>query len=49
MDRFSDKLPDQYYYKRLQDAAQGRDESAEEFADRCRKLCQRTIRKVQDR
>jgi len=33
---------------RLQDAAQGRDESAEEFADRCRKLCQLTVRKVQD-
>jgi hypothetical protein len=48
VDRFSDKLPDQYYYTRLQDAAQDRDESAEEFGDRCRKLCQRTIRKVQD-
>jgi len=48
VDRFSDKLPDQYYYTRLQEAAQGRDESAEEFGDRCRKLCQRTIRKVQD-
>lgn len=48
VDRFSDKLPDQYYYTRLQDATQGRDESAEEFADRCRKLCQRTMRKVQD-
>ena len=34
MDRFSDKLPDQYYYTRLQDAAKGRDESAEEFGDR---------------
>ena len=48
VERFSDKLPDQYYYTRLQEAAQGRDESAEEFGDRCRKLCQRTIRKVQD-
>jgi len=48
VDRFSDKLPDQYYYTRLQDAAQGRDESAEEFSYRCRKLCQHTIRKVQD-
>jgi len=48
VDRFSDKLPDQYYYTTLQEAAQGRDESAEEFGDRCRKLCQRTIRKVQD-
>ena len=44
---FSDKLPDQNYCTRLQDAAQGRDESAE-FGDWCRKLCQRTIRKVQD-
>jgi ferritin-like protein len=33
VDRFSDKLPDQYYYTTLQDAAQGRDESAEEFGD----------------
>ena len=48
VDKFSDKLPDQYYYRRLQDAAQGRDESAEEFGDQCRKLCQCTIRKVQD-
>jgi hypothetical protein len=48
VDRYSDKLPDQYYFTRLQEAAQGRDESAEEFGDRCRKLCQRTIRKVQD-
>jgi len=48
VDRFSDKLPDQYYYTRLQDAAQGREERAEEFGNRCRKLCQRTIRKVQD-
>ena len=33
VDRFSDKLPDQYYYTRSQHAAQGRDESAEEFGD----------------
>ena len=48
VDRLSDKLPDQYYYTRLHDAAQDRDESAEEFGVRCRKLCHRTIRKVQD-
>jgi hypothetical protein len=48
VDRFSDKLPDQYYHTRLQEAAQGREESAEEFGDQCRKLCQRTIRRVQD-
>jgi hypothetical protein len=49
VDRFSDKLPDQYYYNKLQEAAQGREESAEEFGDRCRKLCQRTVRRVQDK
>jgi hypothetical protein len=48
IERFSDKLPDQYYYTRLQDAVQAKDESAEEFSDRCRKLCLRTIRKVND-
>ena len=48
IERFSDKLPDQYYYTRLQDAVQGKNESAEEFSDRCRKMCQRTIRKVND-
>jgi hypothetical protein len=48
IERFSDKLPDQYYYTRLQDAVQGKDESAEEFSDRCRKMCLRTIRKVND-
>lgn len=47
-ERFSDKLSDQYYYTRLQEAVQGKDECAEEFSDRCRKMCQRTIRKVQD-
>jgi hypothetical protein len=46
--RFSDKLPDQFYYTKLQEATQGKEEGAEEFSDRCRKLCQRTIRKVQD-
>ena len=50
VDSFSDKQPDQYhsYNRRLQDAGQGRDESAEEFGYWCRKFCQRTIRKVQD-
>jgi hypothetical protein len=48
IERFSEKLPDQYYYTRLQDAAQGKDESAEDFSDRCRKLWQKTIRRVHD-
>jgi hypothetical protein len=48
IERFSDKLPDQYYCTRLQDMVQGKDESAEEFSGRCRKMCLRTIRKVND-
>jgi hypothetical protein len=48
IERFSEKLPDQFYYTRLQEASQGRDESAEEFSDRCRKMCQKTIRRVPD-
>jgi hypothetical protein len=46
VDRFTDKLPDQYHYTQLQDAVQGKNESAEVFGDRCRKLCQKTVRKV---
>jgi hypothetical protein len=46
--RFSEKMPAQYHYTRLQDATQDRGESVEEFADRCRKLCQKTVRHVED-
>jgi hypothetical protein len=46
--RFSDKLPNQYCYTRLQEAVQGKEEGAEEFSDRCRKMCQKTIRRVKD-
>jgi hypothetical protein len=48
VERFSDKPLDQYYYTRLQEAVQGREEGAEEFSDRCRQMCQRTIRRVQE-
>jgi hypothetical protein len=48
VDRFCVKLPDQYYYTRLQEAVQGKDEGAEEFSDRCRKMCHQTIRRVHD-
>jgi hypothetical protein len=40
VERFSDKFPDHCYYTRLQEAVQGREEGAEEFSDRCRKMCQ---------
>jgi hypothetical protein len=46
IERFTEKMPDQYHYSQLQDAVQGRGETAEEFDDRCRKLCQKTKRRV---
>jgi DNA-binding MurR/RpiR family transcriptional regulator len=46
--RFTEKMPAQYHYTRLQDATQDKGESVEEFADRCRRLCQRTVRRVDD-
>jgi hypothetical protein len=48
IERFSEKMLAQYHYTRLQDATQEKGESVEEFADRCRRLCQRTIRTVED-
>jgi hypothetical protein len=48
VERFSEKLPAQYHYTRLQDATQEKGESVEEFADRCRRLCQKTVRNVAD-
>jgi hypothetical protein len=39
-------MPDQYYYNQLQNATQDRGETAEMFADRCRKLGHQTIRRV---
>jgi hypothetical protein len=47
-ERFSEKLPAQYHYTKLQDATQEKGESVEEFADRCRRLCLKTIRNVAD-
>ena len=47
-ERFSEKLAAQYHCTRLQDATQEKGESVEEFADRCKKLCQKTIRRVND-
>jgi hypothetical protein len=49
VERFCDILSDQYHYTRLQEAVKGKDEGAEEFGDRCRKICQRTIRRVNDK
>jgi hypothetical protein len=48
VERFSEKLPAQYHYKRLQDATQEKGEIVDEFADRFRRLCQNTVRKVAD-
>jgi len=46
--RFTEKMPAQYHYTKLQDATQEKGESVEEFADRCRRLCQKTVRRVED-
>jgi len=40
--RFIEKMPAQYHYTRLQEAVQEKNESVEELAERCRKLCQKT-------
>lgn len=47
-ERFCEKLLAQYHYTKLQDATQEKGESVEEFADRCRRLCQKIIRNVAD-
>ena len=39
---------DQYHYMRLQTAKQGKNESSQDFADRCRALAQKIICKVDD-
>jgi hypothetical protein len=48
VERFSEKMPAQYHYTKLQDATQEKGESVEEFADRYRRLCQKTVRHVED-
>jgi hypothetical protein len=48
LERFSEKMPAQYHYTKLQDATQEKGESVEEFADRCRRLYQKTVRHVED-
>ena len=46
--RFRDTRTDQYHFMRLQTARQTRNESIQEFADRCRALAQKTVCKVND-
>ena len=46
--RFRDTHTDQYHFMRLQTARQSRNESIQEFADRCRALAQKTVCKVND-
>jgi hypothetical protein len=41
-------MPAQYHYTKLQDATQEKEGSVEELAARCRRMCQKTIRNVQD-
>jgi len=46
--RFRDTQTDQYHFMRLQTVRQSRNESIQEFADRCRTLAQKIVRKVDD-
>jgi hypothetical protein len=48
VERFSEKLPAQYHYTSLQDTRQEKGKSVEEFPNRFRRLCQKTIRNVAD-
>jgi hypothetical protein len=46
--RFRDVHTDQFHFIQLQTARQKRDETPQEFADRCRSLAQKTVPKVED-
>jgi hypothetical protein len=46
--RYKDKHTDQYQYTKLQTARQGKNESPQEFADRCRSLAQKVKIKGDD-
>ena len=47
-ERFKIKHLDQFHYSQLQNATQRKSETPEQFADRCRRLCARTVRQVAD-
>jgi hypothetical protein len=46
--RFRDVSIDQFHFTQLQSAKQRKDESPQEFADRCRNLAYKTVPKVED-
>ena len=46
--RFRDVRTDQFHFTQLQMAKQRKDESPQEFADRCRMLAMKTVPKVED-
>lgn len=48
VERFRVKQLAQFHYVALQNAAQHKNESPEAFADRCKRLCTKTIRQVAD-
>lgn len=47
-ERFRIKHLDQFHYSALQNAVQHKNETPAQFADRCRRLCARTVRQVPD-
>jgi hypothetical protein len=48
IDRFRSRQPDQFHYAQLQTASQQKGETVEAFADRCKHLSLKTVRKVGD-
>jgi hypothetical protein len=46
--RFREVRTDQFHFTQLQSAKQRKDESPQEFADRCRSLAYKTVPKVED-
>jgi hypothetical protein len=47
-ERFTDERTDQYHYTQLHMARQTKDESPQEFADRCRSLAQKIVPQVNE-
>jgi hypothetical protein len=46
IERFTEKLPTAYYYRLLHEATQEKNETPNQFLDRCRALSAKTIRKT---
>jgi hypothetical protein len=48
VERFGESLPDHYYYEQLASIRQNRGETIEQFADRVKRTCDKTVRTTQN-